>query len=204
MHILENLLLLIVSYLLGSVCTAIPVCKLLGLPDPRSSGSGNPGTTNVLRVGGKGAALLTLAGDMLKGVIPVLVGRALGATPLFEAALGFTAFLGHLFPLYYRFAGGKGVATAFGVLFALNPILGLCTGALWIALFALTRYSSLAALVSFGLLPALAYQLDRAHFPIICLICLFLITRHHANIRALLHGQERRFSHKTNPESSEV
>ncbi len=200
MHILENLLLLIVAYLLGSVCTAIPVCKLLGLPDPRSSGSGNPGTTNVLRVGGKGAALLTLAGDMLKGVIPVLIGRALGATPIFVSALGLIAFLGHLFPLYYRFAGGKGVATAFGVLFALNPVLGLFTGALWVAVFALTRFSSLAALISFGLLPFAVYSFDRPYFPILSLMSLLLIIRHHANIHALLQGQERRFSRKTTPE----
>ncbi len=188
---------LLVAYLLGSVCTAIPVCHLLGLPDPRTQGSGNPGATNVLRVGGKGPALLTLSGDMLKAVIPVLIARLLHATPLMAALVGLAAFLGHLFPLFYHFQGGKGVATAFGVIWTLHPLLGLGTTLIWLLVFYFTRTSSLAALLAFGTLPLAAWFADATQFPVLLLMALLLFFRHHRNIRALLRGEERPFKRST-------
>ena len=128
---------LILAYLLGSVCSAILVCRLLGLPDPRTEGSHNPGTTNVLRIGGKGPAALTLLGDMLKGVVPVLVARHYQLEPAVVSAVGLAAFLGHLYPVFFGFKGGKGVATAAGVLLALNPWLGAATLLTWVSIAAL-------------------------------------------------------------------
>lgn len=184
---------LILSYLLGSVCSAIIVCRALGLPDPRTEGSHNPGTTNVLRIGGKGPALTTLAGDMLKGVLPVLVASVLGLPPALVAATGLAAFLGHLYPVFFRFEGGKGVATAFGVLFALHWPLGLATGALWITAFALTRISSTGAMAGFVSAPLLCWLWSPTYTLAVTAMCALLLWRHRSNIRALLKGEERRF-----------
>ncbi|MDP7360570.1 MAG: glycerol-3-phosphate acyltransferase, partial [Pseudomonadales bacterium] len=122
---MEILLVAVGAYLLGSLSSAIMVCKLAGLPDPRSAGSNNPGATNVLRLGGKGAAAATLAGDVIKGVLPVVLAQALGADLLMQITVLLLAFLGHLFPLFFRFQGGKGVATAFGGFIAFSPLLAL-------------------------------------------------------------------------------
>ncbi len=187
---------LIIAYLLGSVCMAIPVCALCRLPDPRQQGSRNPGTTNVLRLGGRGPAALTLAGDTLKGLLPVLVLRHFGASPLQLTAVGLAAFLGHLYPIFFRFQGGKGVATAFGVIFALSPWLGLATGATWLLVFALARISSLAALTAFVLMPVYAHFLNAGSLPLLLLISLLLIWRHRSNILALWRGQERHFQRR--------
>jgi glycerol-3-phosphate acyltransferase PlsY len=190
-------LLLIFAYLLGSVCSAIIVCRSLGLPDPRTEGSRNPGTTNVLRIGGKGAAALTLAGDMLKGVIPVLVGHYLGLDPALLAGIGVAAFLGHLYPVFFGFEGGKGVATALGVLLALHWPLGLIVVGIWISAFAATRISSLGAILGFIAAPALCWWLlpGGALWGVLGM-SLVLLYRHQANIRALLKGEERRFGSK--------
>ncbi len=182
----------IIAYLLGSVCMAIPVCALCGLPDPRLQGSHNPGATNVLRLGGKGAALLTLLGDALKGFLPIVVMRHVGASTLLQTCLGLAAFLGHLYPLYFRFRGGKGVATAFGLIFALSPWLGLATAATWLLVFVLRRISSLAALLAFALMPVYAYFLHAGTPPLLALISLLLILRHRRNILALWRGEEKR------------
>ncbi len=184
---------LIIAYLLGSVCMAIPVCALCGLPDPRQQGSRNPGTTNVLRLGGRGPAALTLAGDTLKGLLPALVLRHFDASRLELTAVGLAAFLGHLYPIFFRFQGGKGVATAFGVIFALSPWLGLATGVTWLLVFALWRISSLAALSAFVLMPVYAHFLNAGSLPLLLLISLLLIWRHRSNIQALRRGQERHF-----------
>jgi hypothetical protein len=117
---MTDILLILGGYLFGSISAAIVVCKLMGLPDPRTEGSRNPGTTNVLRLGGKKAAILTLAGDMLKGLLPVLIARALHAGPEVQAVTALAAFLGHLYPVFFGFQGGKGVATALGVFFGLH------------------------------------------------------------------------------------
>lgn len=187
---------LILAYLLGSVSAAIIVCRLMGLPDPRTDGSGNPGTTNVLRLGGKPAALLTLTGDMLKGVIPVLVGRELGMDDMLLSAIGFAAFLGHLYPIFFRFEGGKGVATALGVLLALHWQVGLLVIALWIAGFALTRISSVGAITAFVAAPFLANWLMPEAMLGVVGMSLLLLARHKENIKALIEGRERKFGGK--------
>jgi glycerol-3-phosphate acyltransferase PlsY len=181
------------AYLLGSVSSAIIVCRLFGLPDPRTEGSNNPGATNVMRLGGKPAALLTLAGDVLKGVLPVLLALHWGLPHLWVAAAGFAAFLGHLLPAFFRFQGGKGVATAFGVVFALHWPAGLATGIVWLATFAVTRISSVASMAAFLVMPALfALWLPAAMWPMIIMSAL-MIGRHHQNIRKLFSGEELGF-----------
>lgn len=187
---------LILAYLLGSVSAAIIVCRLMGLPDPRTDGSGNPGTTNVLRLGGKPAALLTLTGDMLKGVIPVLIGRELGMDDMLLSAIGFAAFLGHLYPIFFRFEGGKGVATALGVLLALHWQVGMLVIVLWIAGFALTRISSVGAITAFMAAPFLANWLIPGAMLGVVGMSLLLLARHKENIKALIEGRERKFGGK--------
>lgn len=188
---------LIFAYLLGSVSTAIIVCQLLGLPDPRSEGSRNPGTTNVLRIGGKGPAILTLLGDMLKGVVAVLLAKyGLQLSAPWLAAIGFAAFLGHLYPVFFGFEGGKGVATALGVLVVLHWPLGLAVIALWIIAFGASRISSLGALIGFVAAPLLCFYMAPDYLVGVSLMSVVLLARHHSNIRALLKGEERKFGSK--------
>lgn len=193
-HGLITALLCVAAYLGGSISSAVLVCRLFGLPDPRTEGSHNPGATNVLRLGGKPAAALTLAGDVLKGVIPVLVAVHWLELPLLIAALaGWFAFLGHLFPVFFQFQGGKGVATAFGLLFALHWPTGLVTGAVWLVLFAALRISSLASMAAFLMMPVvILFWQPETLWPMI-LLSLVLIGRHHSNIRKLLSGEELGF-----------
>ena len=188
--------LLIAAYLLGSVCSAIIVCKLWGLPDPRSQGSSNPGATNVMRIGGKKPALITLAGDMAKGVPLVLLAQHLQLRPDFISAIGLAAFMGHLYPVFFKFEGGKGVATALGVLLALYWPLGLTVIGVWIAVFALFRISSLSSITAFALAPIIAWYLVPNYMLGIVGMSILLIARHKTNIKALLKGEERKFSKK--------
>lgn len=194
-----SLALTVVAYLLGSLSAAIVVCRLLGLPDPRSAGSRNPGATNVLRIGGKWAAFLTLAGDLLKGVLPVLAAHALHLPPWGLAAVMFAAFMGHLYPLYFGFAGGKGVATTLGVVLAMSPPVGLATCLTWLATAAITRYSSLAALVGVGLTPVYTFLWTRqpALTVATALIAVILTWRHRENIARLRAGTESRIGRKS-------
>lgn len=187
---------LIIAYLLGSVCSAIIVCRLLGLPDPRTEGSHNPGTTNVLRIGGKGPAAMTLLGDMLKGVVPVLVARHYQLEPAVVSAVGLAAFLGHLYPVFFRFEGGKGVATALGVLLALHWPLGLIIVGIWVAAFAATRISSLGSIIGFTAAPFIAWHMVPGYMLGIAGMSLLLLARHKPNIIALVKGEERRFGSK--------
>mgnify|MGYP001627284440 CR=1 FL=1 len=193
---------LILAYLLGSVSTAIIVCRLLGLPDPRSEGSHNPGTTNVLRLGGKGPAALTLLGDMLKGVVPVLLALHFALEPALVSAVGLAAFLGHLYPVFFRFEGGKGVATALGVLLALHWPLGLAVTGLWVVAFAATRISSVGAIAGFVAAPFIAWQLVPAYMLGVVGMSLLLLARHKPNIIALMKGEERRFGSKKAPDDN--
>ncbi|HMY01301.1 MAG TPA: glycerol-3-phosphate 1-O-acyltransferase PlsY, partial [Agitococcus sp.] len=170
--------LLIAAYLLGSVCSAIIVCKLWGLPDPRSQGSSNPGATNVMRIGGKKPALITLAGDMAKGVPLVLLAQHLQLRPDFISAIGLAAFMGHLYPVFFKFEGGKGVATALGVLLALYWPLGLAVIGVWIAVFALFRISSLSSITAFALAPIIAWYLVPNYMLGIVGMSILLIARH--------------------------
>ena len=187
-------LLLVTAYLLGSVCAAIPICKLFRLPDPRSTGSANPGATNVMRIGGKLPAALTFLGDSLKGTPPILAAMALQLHPMMVSLVAFTVILGHVYPLYFRFAGGKGVATAFGILLVLDWRLFVAAGLSWLAVFAVTRISSVASLVAMVLAAPLAsYYYAPQLFLGISLIGLLVLWRHKQNIRDLVIGVERGF-----------
>lgn len=184
--------LLVIAYLFGSLNSAIVLCKLAGLPDPRTQGSGNPGATNVLRFGGKKLAATVLFFDVLKGVLPVLAAHLLALDMAWVAATAFAAFVGHLFPLFFQFKGGKGVATALGGFIALSPVLagaGLLT---WLIVFGISRISSLSALTAAALAPVYSlWLIDSVPARwIILLIALFLIARHHTNIRRLISGDE--------------
>jgi glycerol-3-phosphate acyltransferase PlsY len=185
------------AYLIGSVSFAVVVSRAAGLPDPHTYGSGNPGATNVLRTGHRLAALLTLAGDALKGALalwlaPWVAGEALG--PGLTAAVALAAFIGHLYPVYFRFKGGKGVATAAGILFALDWRVGAVLLALWLALAFGTRYSSLAAIGTALAAPAAAwYFLGESYVTgAVLAMALLLLMRHAGNIRKLLEGTESR------------
>lgn len=189
--------LVILSYLLGSLNSAIIICKVMGLPSPRSVGSGNPGATNVLRLGSKPAAALTLIGDVLKGVIPVVLGHLLHASDVMLAIIALAAIIGHLWPIFFNFKGGKGVATLLGVLLAFNLWLGLAVVATWLIIAVLFRYSSLASLVASVLSPAYCYWwVSHPAAGIIALISLLVIVRHIANIKRLLSGTESKIGQK--------
>ena len=149
--------LVILAYLIGSLSTAIIACKMLGKADPRTVGSKNPGATNVLRYAGKKAAIITLIGDMLKGLLPVAIGHVMGLSWDWLVLVGIAAFLGHLYPLYYGFKGGKGVATAFGVFIGLNPILGIVVLLTWMVSAIVFNISSLSALIAILLAPIYFY-----------------------------------------------
>lgn len=189
---MEYLIFTIAGYLLGSVSSAVVVSRLMNLPDPRSEGSGNPGATNVLRLGNKAAAGLTLAGDILKGALPVLVARWLVDDSLTVALAGAGAFFGHLFPLFFGFKGGKGVATALGVFAAVSLSVAGGLALTWLVVALVFRYSSLAALVSAVSAPAWAWWIlsDPVYTGLAALLALMLILRHRANIGRLLAGTE--------------
>lgn len=192
-------LLIITGYLMGSVSSAIIVCRLMGLPDPRTQGSRNPGATNVLRVGGKKAAAITLAGDLLKGLVPVIIARWLAADPTTLAAVGLAAFLGHLYPVFFGFQGGKGVATWLGVLFGLAWPVGLAAISTWLVMAFLFRISSLSALTAAALTPFYTYWLTRspALTAALGLIAVILFWRHRGNIRRILAGEEGKIGEKS-------
>jgi len=202
MQTLYPLLAAVVAYLIGSISFAVVVSRAMGLADPRTYGSRNPGATNVLRTGHKGAAVLTLLLDALKGFVPVFAVRLWGARwglgDGTVALVGLAAFLGHLWPVFFRFQGGKGVATAAGVLFGFNPLLGLATLATWIIIAFFFRYSSLAAIVSAVFAPF--YQLliwgGGPIAGVVALMGLLLVWRHAANIQKLLAGTESKLGQK--------
>ncbi len=181
---------IIFAYLCGSISSAILVCRIAGLPDPRQHGSGNPGATNVLRVGGKAAAATVLVFDVLKGMLPVWGAYALGVTPLYLGITAIAACLGHIYPVFFRFRGGKGVATAFG---AIAPIGWDLTGVMtvtWLLTVLLSGYSSLGAIVSALIAPFYVWWFKpQFTFPVAMLSCLILM-RHHDNIQRLWRGQE--------------
>ena len=202
MNALFSVLAVVAAYLIGSISFAVVVSKAMGLADPRSYGSKNPGATNVLRTGNKAAAALTLAGDALKGLVAVLLAKALAARFGFGdgtiALVALAAFVGHLFPVFHRFQGGKGVATAAGVLLALHPLLGLGTLATWLLIAFFFRYSSLAALVAAVFAP-LWYLFLFQPDPIaaaVAVMSVLLIWRHGTNIQNLLAGKESRIGQK--------
>ena len=205
---MNTLIVVTVAYLIGSLSFAVIVSKLMGLPDPHSYGSGNPGATNVLRTGKKLAALLTLAGDAGKGWFAVWLGqRVAGDFALNDAALAGVAlavFLGHLFPVFFRFQGGKGVATAAGILLAINLWLGLATLVTWLIIAVFFRYSSFAALVASIFAPFYTAYLFgySAYLPAVFIMCVLLIWRHRENITKLINGTESKLGRKKMPDET--
>lgn len=209
-----SLLAIAASYLVGSLSFAVIVSRAMGMADPRSYGSKNPGATNVLRSGRKGAALATLLLDAVKGWLPVFLIVSFGAAHgmgLDTAGLaGLAAFLGHLYPVFFRFQGGKGVATAAGVLLGIAPLLGLATGLTWLIIAIFFRYSSLASLVAAFFAPAyyllgggIAWPLDAVALVALVIMSLLLVWRHRENIRRLLAGTESKLGGKSAPKNAE-
>jgi glycerol-3-phosphate acyltransferase PlsY len=193
---------IVAAYLLGSLSFAVIVSRSMGLSDPRTYGSGNPGATNVLRSGNRRAAVLTLAFDALKGYVPVLLvlafGGPFGLDERAAAFVGLAAFLGHLWPVFFKFEGGKGVATAAGVLLGLNPVLGAATLLTWVLVAGFFRYSSLAALAAAAFAPfyqALLWGVDLG-LAAVTAMSVLLVWRHKANIHKLLAGTESRLGQK--------
>lgn len=186
---------IVAAYLLGSIAFGILVSKLFGLPDPRTVGSGNIGATNVARSGKKSAALLTLFGDVFKGWFPVWLALQSGMLMWVVSAAGLAVFFGHLYPIYYRFKGGKGVATALGVMLAISPLLALAALVTWVLVFAVSRYSSLAAIIAAALAPVFAWFLlpYKDYVITVLVMSVFLIWRHRSNIQKLLAGTESGF-----------
>ena len=195
---MQTALAIIAAYLLGSVPFAMISSKLFGLADPRSYGSGNPGATNVLRSGNKKAALLTLIGDALKGWVAVFVAQRMGLSDNVIGLVALAVFLGHLYPIFLKFKGGKGVATAAGVMFALDPVLGLAVLGTWLAVAYISRYSSLAAVLAAAVAPLFAALMYGASnlVVIVGVIGMALIGKHWQNIQRLLAGQESKIGGK--------
>lgn len=180
------------AYLLGSISSAILVARMMRLPDPRIAGSRNPGATNILRIGSKSAAAITLLGDLLKGAIAIIITKAISNDPVILALVALAVFLGHLYPVFFSFKGGKGVATALGVYLAIAPWIGLVLVITWLLVVTITKYSSLAALVAAVLSPVYVwYWLGAAMvFWTSIAIAGLLIWRHRDNIRRLIDGSE--------------
>ncbi|MFN7085576.1 MAG: glycerol-3-phosphate 1-O-acyltransferase PlsY [Burkholderiales bacterium] len=195
---MSTIALVLIAYLIGSVSFAVIVSRACGLPDPRSYGSGNPGATNVLRTGRKIAAAMTLAGDSAKGWLAVFVARHFGEPGTLDAALAAAAVavvIGHMYPVFFRFQGGKGVSTAFGVLIALNYYLAAGTAITWIIIAFFFRISSLAALISAVFAPVFCFMLYGMHSFTVAVLAVsaLLVWRHRTNIENLLAGKENRF-----------
>jgi acyl phosphate:glycerol-3-phosphate acyltransferase len=180
----------IIAYLLGSICSAILVCKFMNLPDPRTEGSGNPGATNVLRLAGKQAAIVVLIADALKGFIPVILARMVGLSGFALALIALIALLGHLYPVFFKFKGGKGVATTIGAIFGLSFLVGIFALITWGLVLYFTRYSSLAALVMAVLLPIYVLFSNVGYFLPVLVMTILLIWRHWGNVERLRSGTE--------------
>lgn len=182
---------LIGAYLLGSIASAVLICQVMGLPDPRTQGSGNPGATNVLRLGGKLPAALTLTADILKGFLPVIIIRYFSTDYLLISSVLFAALLGHVYPVFFKFKGGKAVATLIGGLAGLSPLLCAIFLLTWLVVFIPTRLSSLSALTATGTMPIWAwFFVDKRAFPVLLIVAAFVFWRHRSNIRFLLEGKE--------------
>ena len=192
MDIITPLFVILFAYLLGSISAAILTCKIMGLPDPRSQGSNNPGATNVLALGGKKAAAITLIGDSLKGLIPVILGLYLSLNECYLSLIAFAAFIGHLYPVFFMFKGGKGVATAFGIFIGINFKVALAVLITWLLIVKIFKLSSLGALITALVTPLYFYYIDGStYFTILSLVLsLLLIYRHKSNIIKIINGTE--------------
>ena len=195
---LAPLLAILGAYLLGSIPFAVISSRVFGLADPRTYGSGNPGATNVLRSGNKKAALMTLIGDALKGAVAVIVAQQMGFSDTVIGLVALAVFLGHLYPIFLKFKGGKGVATAAGVLLALDPILGLAVAGTWLLVAYVSRYSSLAALIAAAAAPVISALMHGANNQtiVVGILGMALIGKHWQNIQRLMAGQESKIGSK--------
>jgi len=184
-----------IAYIIGSISSAILVCKVLNLPDPRTEGSMNPGATNVLRIGGKTPALITLGGDMLKGFLPLLIGHLIGISGFWLGLVAIAALAGHIFPVFFNFNGGKGVATALGTFIALSPFAGILICTCWVLVAVILRYSSLASVIASGLAPIIMLFFGNSGYLLPTLvIAAILIYRHIENIQRLRAGTESKIN----------
>ncbi|MBL8405263.1 MAG: glycerol-3-phosphate 1-O-acyltransferase PlsY [Dechloromonas sp.] len=195
---MQTALAILAAYLLGSVPFAMISSRIFGLADPRTYGSGNPGATNVLRSGNKKAALMTLIGDALKGAVAVIAAQQAGLSDTVIALVALAVFIGHLYPIFLKFKGGKGVATAAGVLLALDPILGLAVAGTWLFVAYVSRYSSLAALIAAAAAPVIAVLMHGAtnQTVVVGILGMALIGKHWQNIQRLMAGQESKIGSK--------
>ncbi|MFZ9614280.1 MAG: glycerol-3-phosphate 1-O-acyltransferase PlsY [Candidatus Methylopumilus sp.] len=193
-----NVIYLLFSYLIGAISFGIVVSHIFSLPDPRTIGSKNPGATNVLRTGKKLAALLTLLGDALKGALTVGLAQYFELSSLMVGLIAIATLIGHVFPIYYGFKGGKGVATAAGILFMFSWVMGLTVLGIWLGVFFIWRYSSLAAIIAGSLSPVIGffYGIDFYELIASSMIALILILRHMENIKRLIDGTESGFKDK--------
>ncbi|SHE79920.1 glycerol-3-phosphate 1-O-acyltransferase PlsY [Vibrio gazogenes] len=190
------LLIIISAYLLGSISSAVLVCRLFRLPDPRESGSHNPGATNVLRIGGKKAAAIVLLCDMLKGTIPVWGSYFLGVTPFLLGVIAIAACLGHIYPIFFHFRGGKGVATALGAIAPIGLDLTAVVMVTWLTTLLITRYSSLAALIAVLLTPLYTWMIKPNYTLPVAMLCCLIVFRHQENMKRLLNGTEPKVGEK--------
>ena len=193
---INQLLIILFAYLVGSVSSGIIVSQIFNLPDPRTIGSKNPGATNVMRSGNKKAAIFTLLGDLLKAILVLTLAEYLGFNDLIIVCVALAVLIGHIYPIFYKFQGGKGVATAIGILIALNFKLALIVASIWLLVFGIWRYSSLAAILAAISAPIIAIFIlrDQSLYCIaFTLITIIILFKHQANIRKLLSGTELKF-----------
>ncbi len=196
-----TLAIILIAYLAGSISSAVLVCRLRGLPDPRAQGSGNPGATNVLRIGGAISAAMVLLFDMLKGAIPAYVAYRLGIDAIFLGIIAISACLGHIYPIFFKFKGGKGVATAFGAMAPIGGGLSLAVLATWVLCVIIFRYSSLAAIITSLLVPLYTWYFDDRFTIPAAMLALLIIIRHKENIERLLKGEESKVLKKKQEKS---
>lgn len=187
-----SIAMIILAYLGGSISSAVLIARLYGLPDPREHGSHNPGTTNILRLGGRSAAVLVLLCDMAKGTLPVYLAWFYHVTPVFLGLIGIAACLGHMYPFFFQFRGGKGVATALGAMMPIGFAMGGMMLATWIVVLLLSGYSSLAAIIAALMAPIFTYWLKPEYTLSVAMLSCLIIYRHHENIHRLINGQEKR------------
>ncbi|MBE7215388.1 glycerol-3-phosphate 1-O-acyltransferase PlsY [Shewanella benthica] len=191
-----TLVMILTAYLAGSISSAVLVCQMRGLPDPRTEGSGNPGATNVLRIGGASSAAMVLFFDMLKGALPAYLAFRIGVDPVSLGLIAIAACVGHIFPIFFKFKGGKGVATAFGAMAPIGHDLALSLIGTWIVMVLISRYSSLAAIITALLAPAYTWYLDDRFIIPVSMLSALIVIRHKDNISRLLKGEESKVSRK--------
>lgn len=194
----SSLFMSLIAYLLGSICTAMPVCKLYNLPNPTQHGSNNPGATNVYRLGGWRPASITLLLDSLKGALPVIIAIQIDCTPTEQGVIAMSAICGHMLPIFFGFQGGKGVATTLGAGLALAWPTTLALTLIWVSIFALSRISSIASLSAAAAAPFMSYLMNPEYSLIYLIIAMLIAIRHRANVISIFHKQEKQIQQRKN------